>query len=79
MANGGGPAFPGTFREDAPAGGSFLVQRGGMTLRDWFAGQAMLGLVARYGNDGEIAAAKIAYEFADAMLAARVPPEGETT
>lgn len=39
----------------------------GMTLRDWFAGQALAGLVATEG-DG---AAKYAYFMADAMLAER--------
>jgi hypothetical protein len=41
---------------------------GGMTLRDYFAGQALMGLVNQYHPDG---AAKLAYEYADAMLAAR--------
>lgn len=43
----------------------------GMTLRDWFAGQALIGIVAaeRYGYaDGD---AQEAYEIADAMLAER--------
>ena len=41
----GGPAFPGTYREGLPTGGSILVQRDGMSLRDWLAGQAMNGIV----------------------------------
>jgi hypothetical protein len=45
---------------------------GGMTLRDWFAGQALAGLLAdpdRNGSDSQYA--KVAYSLADAMLATR--------
>ena len=42
----------------------------GMTLRDWFAGQAMAGMLARF-NYTETAMAIQAYKFADAMLKAR--------
>ena len=49
----GGPAFPETWPNQAP--------RPGMTLRDWFAGQAVAGGVPAHR----------AYECADAMLAAR--------
>jgi hypothetical protein len=43
-----------------------------MTLRDWFAGQALAGLL-RDGIDvhGIDDSAYLAYEMADAMLAAR--------
>ena len=49
---------------------------GGMTLRDWFAGQAALpaiGLAEQFSKDASPMpmAASLAYEFADAMLAAR--------
>ena len=53
--------------------------RGGMTLRDWFAGQAVSGWLASYGEDQTARAtdvAKFAYEVADAMLAARPSKEG---
>ncbi len=47
----------------------------GMTLRDYFAASAMQGWLASYGsNDGAPKAdttARMAYEFADAMLRAR--------
>jgi hypothetical protein len=51
----------------------------GMSLRDWFAGQALAGLAAvDHGNDwGRAgkghgpACARMAYAIADAMLAAR--------
>ena len=68
----GGQAFP--------WGGGIL---GGMTLRDWFAGQALNGMVAA-DNDDQLARdakaghrqikehyAILAYEFADAMMEAR--------
>lgn len=66
---GGGPAFPvpgkvahydeGTF-EDAPFAG--------MTLRDYFAGKAMQGLMARIGAHEAHLVAHDAYSVADAML-----------
>lgn len=44
-----------------------------MTLRDWFAGQALNGFVTVAGHRGfsAEAAAYFSYEFADAMLKAR--------
>ena len=42
----------------------------GMTLRDWFAGQALVSMRAELGGeDSEIA--KYAYDLADAMIAER--------
>ena len=44
----------------------------GMTLRDWFAGQALSGLMAADPNDrDEYCVALDAYRFAAAMLSAR--------
>jgi hypothetical protein len=54
------------------------------TLRDWFAGQAMQGLLAACNSDEngvarsayeENGVARSAYEMADAMMAAREPRE----
>lgn len=60
----GGPAFPRTVQ----AWNGNLTAHDGMTLRDWFAGQALVGL----SHDVAISkAGVIAYEYADAMLAAR--------
>lgn len=56
----GGPAFP----SETETG-----YYGGMTLRDWFAGQALAG--SPIFGDGYESAAKRAYEYADAMLAER--------
>lgn len=52
----------------------------GMTLRDWFAGQALMGLIANPDDPIDVVEssagmksliARISYEYADAMLAAR--------
>ena len=64
----GGQAFPhgGNESEDAKLG---------MTLRDWFAGQALIGLLG--GRGGPLqkqftnAGAVLAYEYADEMIEAR--------
>jgi hypothetical protein len=67
----GGPAFP---REDYQTDDA--PGQSGMTLRDYFAAKAMESLIAGavrghidYGNEGDVA--RRAFEFADAMLAAR--------
>jgi hypothetical protein len=46
----------------------------GMSLRDYFAGQALMGLVFGndYGNSSDADVAKGAYEYADAMLETRI-------
>lgn len=58
----GGPAFP--------------VERGsdwakGMTLRDYFAGQALVGLMSYRGFCAKAKTARLVYEMADALLAER--------
>ncbi len=62
----GGPAFPipGLQHDEA---------FNGMTLRDYFAGQAMQGFAASEAewSDGLYGMAKCAYKWADAMLEAR--------
>jgi hypothetical protein len=61
----GGPAFP-TIKWDAPQG---------MSLRDWFAGQALMGLIAGRNYDMStphvVDRAGDAYTIADAMIAER--------
>lgn len=71
--NDGGPAFPGEQGYD-PEDGWNKTWGAGMSLRDYFAGQALAGLIAdREWYDTETAStiAMRAYELADAMLAAR--------
>jgi hypothetical protein len=51
----------------------------GMTLRDYFAGQAIIGLISRVGHDGTegqivaalVAAVPAAFRIADKMIEAR--------
>ncbi len=48
----------------------------GMSLRDWFAGQALVGILPMYGADpgGQSGVSQIAnwaYMYADAMIQAR--------
>lgn len=72
----GGFAFPS--QSKLPSGGD--LNSHGMSLRDWFAGQALLGLLAdgenmrahqRAGHDLGEWVASSAYHTADAMLKAR--------
>ena len=69
--NDGGPAFP-----LQSIGPDFVPGYAGMTLRDYFAAKAMQGLLAAqvHGFNDQPAKgpfASMAYEMADAMLAAR--------
>jgi hypothetical protein len=80
----GGPAFP---TPVARPFGNGLLAEGGLTRRDWFAGQALVGLLSSDGdklaelvndvfgerfNDNETPTpiALLAYQMADAMIAA---------
>ena len=69
QTNNGGPAFPST---DAKG---FVSD--GMSLRDYFAGQALAGMIAcaNTGGGGKYFA-EYAYKYADAMLAERKKQKG---
>jgi hypothetical protein len=69
--NNGGSAFPEPFVPKSS--GLSINMHPGMSLRDWFAGQALAGLCngARGTGWRKAELAKDAFAFADAMLAAR--------
>ena len=78
----GGPAFPADFThknielgtlEDARCYGT---AESGMSLRDWFAGMAMQGIMTR-GDVSWASAGKMAYQAATVMLAAREKPHAD--
>jgi hypothetical protein len=73
--NDGGPAFP-----NVPSDPGYTKWDEGMSLRDWFAGQALAGMAAsRFWAENVQAnrpgclklVAQSAYDMADAMLKAR--------
>ena len=72
--NDGGPAFPRPATKGS-SGSIIRESQNGMTLRDYFAGQALAGFRPNYTTSKfkltEISVAVYAYKFADAMLAAR--------
>jgi hypothetical protein len=82
-SNNGGPAFPhGALPSGKTPDGlewKDVPPQGGMSLRDWFAGMALQGILSnawiaeRFGA-AEATRAKDAYAFADAMLEERNKP-----
>ena len=68
MKDDGGPAFPARPTERLHGGGT-ITAHNGMTLRDWFAGQALAGLAPCFEEYGDVAGH--AYRLSDAMLEAR--------
>ena len=68
----GGPAFP---RAGMKLSGGIIPETNGMSLRDWFAGQALAGRLARPSPNASPIPCKVraewCYTMADAMLAAR--------
>ena len=90
MSADGGPAFPTKIRHTLQGGVDGVATEWeellpGMTIRDYFAGQALAGMVAggvdfldavsarslKSGQSQEEVVALAAYDLADAMLAAR--------
>lgn len=78
MVNDGGRAFPVI---PPPDGAGYPFPDGGMSLRDYFAGQAMVGLLAGKampeGVSWALTVANWSYEQADAMLKARETKNGD--
>ena len=66
----GGPAFPGVGTVVPP---DFAIDYAGMSLRDWYRGQALAGLCANpeWAAERPKIVAKWANSMADAMLKAR--------
>lgn len=77
----GGAAFPQSVSDNGQGGMATsydFVGGEGMTLRDYFAGKALIGLISHHGdggNNGSITsmggAADFSYQMADAMLKRR--------
>jgi len=70
----GGPAFP--------VCGQYGNKGEGMSLRDWFAGQVLAGLVTYDPRMADVGyepstVAGLAYKYADAMIAARGCENGQ--
>lgn len=63
----GGPAFPTTVHPNSSDGHDGMMT--GMSLRDWFAGQAVGGLIAAGFDMAD--AVRCAFATADAMIAER--------
>lgn len=71
--NTGGPAFP--VPDSHHANGQVQYGANGMTLLDWMAGQALVGLVSESGRYDSSGAASDAYNFSAAMLAEKARRE----
>lgn len=86
--NNGGPAFPSELRnytesdiigfDNETIARTGIANYSGISMRDYFAGQALVGLMSAHNSNGrwtvnEVieSAAKYSYQAADAMLAAR--------
>jgi len=74
LADLGGPVHP---QETQNADGSVSVWCG-MNLRDYFAAAALTGICSSGTLPSDVKASQWAYEYADAMLAARERKESET-
>ncbi len=76
----GGPAFPDMTIDWLDSGARHVTRHSGMTLRDWFAGQALAGLLSNPELDERASAedfADDAVKCADALIAALNKEGGE--
>jgi len=75
----GGCAFPSDSMNGVDRYGNRMPFSPGMSLRDWFAGQALAGLIQGYAiaygspTNAPDEVVREAFNYADAMLAARSP------
>ena len=69
----GGPAFPYTIQ-----GINGEAQACGMTLGDWFAGQALASMAHPEATGDATASAAFAWEVSDAMLAEKAKRESDS-
>ena len=74
----GGPAFP--VADTHHANGSVQYGSNGMSLRDWFAGQMLSGIVAQQGHYLSVVdQVDLAYHYADTMIKRRIATTEEPT
>jgi len=75
MKNNGGYAFPHTYEVSEKFIGdtyrTVVHHSEGMNLRDYLAGQALIGIISSYDTMSDEKKAKLAYGLADAMLVER--------
>lgn len=76
MSNDGGPAFPSKRQENINQGSGppcyVAIATEGMSLRDWFAGQALSELAPRLlAGISAVMVSQWCYDLADAMLVIR--------
>ena len=76
----GGPAYPAHLRGNTGTDSVSFQSSSGMSLRDYFAGQALAGLMAMpsldlKANNAQLAG--VAYSLADAMIAERDKPHAD--
>ena len=67
----GCPAFPTREHAIVREGDKWITRHEGMTLRDYFAEQALAGLLARDDNSIDSYIVGMAYRYADAMMQER--------
>ena len=74
----GGPAFPTLTPDYSKNGYPIPREADGMSLRDWFAGQALIGYLTNpnYEDSADANFAKWSYATADALIAEREKNDG---